>query len=204
MAGSGSGYRWSKKARVEGCTTLDTSDLNRMKLLIPGTNNRSGSLEWRRGGQTEPSSTVGYLITVGETSGSLRLDYQMTQTKEKFDYAIPLVATCCHLGGRRWWFICPLVRGGVACNRRVRKVYLRGKYFGCRRCHNLAYMSSQESDSRVYAALRRGAHLHEFGNVTGMSISQLGFALKVLTAGQKRLDRIGKRINRDTRRRGPK
>ncbi len=55
-----------------------------------------------------------------------------------------------------------LGRGQVeaVCGRRVRKVYLRGEYFGCRHCHNLAYASSQESDSRVYAALRpppRGA-----------------------------------------------
>jgi hypothetical protein len=28
-----------------------------------------------------------------------------------------------------------------------------------------------------------------------MSVSQLGFVLKVLTAGQKRLDRIGKRLD---------
>ena len=85
-----------------------------------------------------------------------------------------------------------LVRNNVACGRRVRKLYLSGRYFGCRHCHNLTYRSRQESDSRVYAALRDGMHLHGFGNVEGMSVSQLGFALKVLTFEQKRLDRIGR------------
>ncbi len=196
MGGFGSGQRWSKKARVEGCTVLDTSDLKRMKLLTPGITNRSGSLEWRRGGRFEPSSSVGYTLTVGTGSGSLRLNYKMMQGGENLDYAIPLVATLCHPGGQRRWFVCPLTVNGVACGRRVRKVYLRGKYFGCRHCHNLAYTSSQESDSRVYAALRRGAHLHGIGDVTGMSVPELGFALKVLTASQKRLDRIGKQFER--------
>jgi hypothetical protein len=80
----------------------------------------------------------------------------------------------------------------------VRKVYLSVKYFGCQHCHNLAYRSSQESDSRVYAALRRGEHLHRDGDVQGMSVSQLGLKLKVLTVWQKRLDRYGKRLDRMT------
>ncbi len=199
MGGFGSGQRWSKKARVEGSNTLDTSDLKRMKLLVPGVTNRNGSLEWRRTGQTEPSSSVGYTLTVGTVTGSLWLNYQMKQGGEKLDYAISMVATSCHLGGVRWWFICPLSRNGVACGRRVRKVYLHGTYFGCRHCQNLTYTSSQESDSRVYAALRNGAHLHGVGDVRGMSVAQLGFALKVLTAGQKRLGRIGKSLDRMNR-----
>ena len=204
MGGFGSGSKWSKKARVEACTAIDTSDLKRMKLLVPGITNRSGSLEWRRSGRSEPSSAVGYTLTVGAASGTLRLDYRMKQGGEKLDYALPLVTTGCHLGGRRWWFICPLSRNGAACGRRVRKVYRRGKYFGCRHCHKLAYTSSQQSDSRVYEALRAGMHLGGFQRIEGMSVSQLGFALKVLTAGQKRLDRIGKRLDRTAGRRRQK
>ncbi len=194
MGGFGSGHRWAKKARVEGCTALDTSDLKRMKLLVPGTTDRSGSLEWRRDNGEKPSCSVGYRLTVGRDAGVLRLLYSLASANADLDYPVRLVATGCHLGGARWWFLCPLSRNGVACGRRVRKVYLRGTYFGCRHCHDLAYTSSQESDSRVYAALRRGAHLHGVGDVRGMSVAQLGFALKVLTAGQTRLDRLdGKR-----------
>lgn len=196
MGGFGSGQRWSKKARVESCNSIDTATLKRWKLLVPGTTNASGAFEWRRGGEERPSSSVSYLLTVGPRAGNLRLLYSMKSTNTNLDYSVRLVATGCHIGGVRWWFICPLARNGVACGRRVRKVYLHGKYFGCRHCHNLAYTSSQESDSRLYAALRSGAHLHGVGDVRGMSVSQLGFAFKVLTAGQKRLDRIGKHLDR--------
>ncbi len=189
MGGFGSGQRWSKKARVEGCNTLDTSDLKRMKLLVPGVTNRNGSLEWRRTGQTEPSSSVGYTLTVGRVTGSLRLNYHMKQGGEKLDYAISMVTTGCHLGGVRWWFVCPLSWNGVACGRRVRKVYLHGKYFGCRHCQNLAYTSSQESDSRVYALARAG--LGAMPHPDGASVTQLGLSLKALTLMQKRLGRFG-------------
>ena len=33
---------------------------------------------------------------------------------ERFDYPVRLVTTDCHLGGVRWWFICPLTKNGVA------------------------------------------------------------------------------------------
>ena len=50
----------------------------------------------------------------------------------------------------------------------------------------------------MYAALRRGVHIHGVGDVSGMSVAQLGFTLKVITAGQKRLERIGKKLDRMT------
>ncbi|MBP3956749.1 hypothetical protein J8F10_15865 [Gemmata sp. G18] len=189
MGGTFSGCRGSKKRVVESCDALDTANLKRWGMLIPGTD-RAGVLDWRHGGEKKPSSTLAYTLAVGTDNGVLRLVYRIGQPAESLDYAIQLVTTRCHLGGLRWWFICPLVRDRVACERRVRKLYRCGKYFGCRHCHNLAYRSTQESDSRVYAALRRGAHLHEFGDIRGMSVSQLGLALKVLTAGQKRFDRL--------------
>jgi hypothetical protein len=47
----------------------------------------------------------------------------------------------------RWWFVCPLILGGVPCGRRVGKLHLppQGRYFGCRRCHGLTYASCRES-----------------------------------------------------------
>jgi len=40
-----------------------------------------------------------------------------------------------------------LTVNGVACNRRVGKLYLPpgGRYFGCRACYDLAYRSSQRA-----------------------------------------------------------
>src|SRR5262249_33440709 len=58
-----------------------------------------------------------------------------------------LEATPTQFGGRRWWFLCPLIARGMACNRRAGKLYLPpgAKYFGCRKCHDLTYRSCQEA-----------------------------------------------------------
>lgn len=179
----------AKKSRVEGCISLDTFDFKRMELLVPCIA-RTGSLEWRSGSLPEPLSSASYTLSVGAITGMLRLTYQVKQSGEKRDYAIPMSTTNCHLGGVRWWFHCPLSKEDTSCGRRVRKLYLYDTSFGCRHCHDLTYTSVQESSSRVYAALRRGAHLHEFHDVNGLSISQLGFVLKVLIIGLKRARHI--------------
>ncbi len=195
MGGLWSGKRWSKKPVVEGCTSLDTADLKRMKLLVPGTKNREGTLHWQRGEKRE--SSISYTLSIGDKDGTFRFQYCVGDAKESLDYVVQLVTTGCHLGGTRWWFICPLVKNDVRCDRRVRKLYLRGKYFGCRHCHGLAYSSSQQSDTRVYAALRTDRNVTAFSDPSRMSLSQLGFALKVLTFQKKQLDRLDKRMNRN-------
>ena len=59
------------------------------------------------------------------------------------NYTVPIVQTCCHFGGLRHWFICPLVINGRPCERVCRCLYLSGnaEYFGCRECHRLTYQS---------------------------------------------------------------
>jgi hypothetical protein len=89
----------------------------------------------------------------------------------------------------RWWFVCPLSRNGIACHRRVRKLYLSGRYFGCRHCHRLTYRSSQESDSRVYKLARAG--LDTMPRIEGASVTQLGLMLRALTLLEKRAERFG-------------
>jgi hypothetical protein len=184
VGGFGSGHRWSKKDTVEGRYSIDTSDLKRWKLLAPGADERAGAFTWRRGTDDKTSSSVSYLLTTGPHSGTLRLMYAMKSPNADLDYSVRLVTTPCRLGGVRWWFTCPLSRNGVACGRRVRKLYLSGKWFGCRCCHGLVYRSSQESDSRVYALVRAG--LDAIPPIAGASVSQLGLALKALTLMEKR------------------
>lgn len=61
--------------------------------------------------------------------------------------------------GERWWFTCPLYVNGVACNRRVGKLFLPpgAKYFGCRHCHGLTYQSCQEAHQteRLFTSIDR-------------------------------------------------
>jgi hypothetical protein len=197
----GSGWQKSRKPVADVCLTIDTADLRRWNMLVPGTTRRSGWLSWHRGGEKDPSSSVSYVLTVGDGAGTLRLLYRVGEPAASLDYPVRLVSTGCHLGGVRWWFLCPLSVNGVACGRRARKLYLHGRYFGCRRCHGLTYQSSRESDRRVYAALRGGLGVGALADPARMSVAQLGFALKVLTFEQKRLDRLGRRLDRSNRRR---
>ena len=65
-------------------------------------------------------------------------------------YRVELTATPCNYGGVRLWFVCPLYIAGRPCRRRVGKLYLPPgrRYFGCRHCYNLTYISAQEGQKR--------------------------------------------------------
>ena len=193
MGGVWSGCRATRKRTVESCDRIDTGDLLRGGLLEPGPT-RAGSFSWRRG--PKDVSAVGYRVTVSASGGSMRLTYQTGQPAAAFDYVVRLEPTPCRLGGVRWWFVCPLSADGRACCRRVRTLYWNGRYFGCRHCHQLIYRSTQRSDARVYTALRTGADLLPAGGFGEASVRQLGFALKVLTFQQERLDRLGRQPKR--------
>jgi hypothetical protein len=75
----------------------------------------------------------------------LRLRYRADG--EAVDYKVQLVTTKPNYGGRRWWFICPIVRRDGGPPRRVAKLYLPSgsKYFGSREAYGLTYTSCQES-----------------------------------------------------------
>ena len=57
---------------------------------------------------------------------------------------VRIVRVPCRFGGARPYFICPGVVNGVACGRRVTKLYGPGRYFLCRHCYRLAHASQSE------------------------------------------------------------
>ena len=59
---------------------------------------------------------------------------------------VGLVRVPCRLGGSRPYFLCPGVVNGVACGRRVAKLYGPGRYFLCRHCYGLTYTSQSEDN----------------------------------------------------------
>ena len=65
--------------------------------------------------------------------------------------------TPCRYGGARPYFVCPGVVNGIACGRRVAKLYGAGIYFLCRHCYRLAYASQRED--RYDQALRRANNI---------------------------------------------
>jgi hypothetical protein len=84
--------------------------------------------------------------------GAVELSYSVRPSeawsrKEDVRYQVWLAWTPCNFGGERPWFLCPGIVNGVACGRRVAKLYLRGRYFLCRHCHDLTYASRQQSSA---------------------------------------------------------
>ena len=73
----------------------------------------------------------------------------------------------------RFWRIaailrCPGVVNGIACGRRVGKLYGPGRYFLCRRCYRLAHAS--QSEDAMDRALRRANRIRKrLGGDPGMA-----------------------------------
>ncbi len=144
--------RWSrdKKTTTAACKSISMSFLKQHGYL---SGFQWGGMKWTDGCGEETGS-VSFRIWVEEWVGEIRFQYTQTQgymgEKERLDYSVKLVATPCRYGGKRWWFICPLIKNGIVCNQRALKLYLGGgKYFGCRHCYELTYQSCQKHDARV-------------------------------------------------------
>ena len=137
--GSGTWQREDKKSTVEESVALGVSDFrDRFFQHSAGTLTRncaSGS----------PSS-IRYAVNLNRARMILALHYRWRDGEDVLN-PILLQSTPTQFSGKRWWFTCPLVMGGEACNRRVGNLYLPlgAKYFGCRICYGLAYRSSQQA-----------------------------------------------------------
>jgi hypothetical protein len=138
--GSGNWWRWQgKKDTVEDSLVVAMKHL-RNRLFV----GEAGTLTWTWASGRK--SSIGYYVTGSADWPSVHLHYRR-RDEEDVNILVRLEATPTQFGGRRWWFICPLIVRGIACNRRAGKLYLPpgAKYFGCRKCHNLTYRSCQEA-----------------------------------------------------------
>jgi hypothetical protein len=135
MGGSGSGWRGPKRDTVEESLVISIKMLAQIGALNPGT--RTGTL--RCSGQ--PS--IEYSVSMDNDRGTIWLKY--TANGQLMHYAVSLVTTAPHYGGRRWWFICPIKKIRVA------KLYLPpgAMTFASRQAHRLTYQSCRESGWRV-------------------------------------------------------
>ncbi|OWK41144.1 hypothetical protein [Fimbriiglobus ruber] len=192
MGGLGSGKRFGRRTKplADDCWDIDTVYFGRRGLLKPGTH-QSGDLTRTYTsllGQ-ERSSTIEYTIDLRDPDRAyVELRYRLVLADTSFTYPVRLVSTGCAFGGVRWWFLCPLVRDGVPCRRRVRVLYLRGGYYGCRACHRLSYASTQNSDRRVSAYRRAGGNAETYAETArGGSLAELSFSLKLLEGEIHRL-----------------
>ncbi len=152
MGGSGSGRRTFSDT-VEDCRCLDVNWMMREGYIKAGWH-RTGSVYWSRNG--ERVASIGYEARMDESPPFVRLIYTVDQT-EKFDYRVGLTATYPHLGGVRWWFVCP-ARG---CGRRVGKLLKAPgvKYFVCRHCLGIGYQSQRQAE--MFRALEKAQKIRE-------------------------------------------
>jgi len=130
---------------VEDCLSIDVRRWKKEGMLEPG---QDATWSWYQNGRKVNAMSVRALHR-----SALELSYVVRSSgtgyrEEDVCYTVVLAWTPCNFGGERPWFLC----SGLACRRRVAKLYLRDLYFLCRHCHDLTYASRQQRDALETAA----------------------------------------------------
>ncbi len=152
-----------RKTRVDECHRIDLADLRHDGALDPANDSRMW-ISRTTVGPGLPSKVV-YAVTDAGSGRRLLLIGHATgaASRKSVTYPVELTATPCPFGGRRWWFVCPLVVDGKACGRRCRVLYrpYSERFFGCRLCYQLTYRSRQQHRNLWYEGFRRAVQLLE-------------------------------------------
>lgn len=136
---------------AEQINRLSVFFLKKHKYLPQGESQTRGGVIWSSRDRKNDIDVV--IKTSGNEKETIETSYaeliytvSFRSSGEKIDmrHKIPLTTTPCNYGGKRYWFICPLIKDGKYCGRRVGVVYNVSKYFGCRRCANVAYRAQFE------------------------------------------------------------
>lgn len=87
-----------------------------------------------------------YVLEINAKKGRLYL-CNSTNNKRLLSHEINITSTICNYGGLRYFFICPLCHS----NKGMKLYKPNGnKYYGCRKCYNLAYYSQNYSGNYRY------------------------------------------------------
>jgi hypothetical protein len=162
MGGLGSGRSSGfGRDKVEACRSIDVNRLHKAGCLCAG---------WRGGWQwTRVDEKVASIDLRVEAEG-LHLSYRVRVAGGDWERVVETVRILrmpCRFGGARPYFICPGVVNGVACGRRVAKLFRSGRYFLCWHCYRLAHAS--QSESGWERALRRANRIRQrLGGEPGM------------------------------------
>jgi len=162
MGGYGSGQVSGGRPVADDALKLDLDDLFRKGLVSDNFNCHNRPLNWVKVQTREKIASLNYdfyEIEKDEKRMVLRYTNTNSATGGKTEVKIQIRLECTYplYGGKRWWFTCPLFKNNHSCGRRTNKLYsVPGcPYFGCRRCFDLTYQSSNDSHKydRMYAML---------------------------------------------------
>ncbi|TKJ36310.1 MAG: hypothetical protein CEE38_12920 [Planctomycetes bacterium B3_Pla] len=149
-------YYFDKKDTAEDCRSVSISFLKKHDYFSEPCC-MSGTISWKNY-NGEQTASIGVTVSTLDGENYIRFQYTTTDRnsgeKTEYDYRVSLTTTPCNLGGVRYWFVCPLSKGGVYCGRRVAKLYKApgASYFGCRHCYDLSYESRNETRSGMFGA----------------------------------------------------
>ncbi len=138
---------WTLRLTTEQCLCFSLSPLYRAGVFKTMADSNS-TWKWP---SPDGGDVLSLFMTVVEMPGramGLRLE---SVTGTRFSpVVVPVSTTRPRLGGRRFWFLCPMFRDGVRCGRRCGCLYLPpgAESWGCRLCYNLTYTSTKTHDSR--------------------------------------------------------
>jgi len=139
MGGFGSGRRsGSGRNTVEASRSINVNKLHRAGCLHAGW---VGGWQW-----THEGEKVAWINLRAEHEW-LHLTYRVRfggGDWQDVAEVVRIVRVACRFGGTRPYFVCPGVVNGIACGRRVVKLYGPGRYFLCRHCYCLAHASQSE------------------------------------------------------------
>ncbi len=123
------------KPFVEGRVSIDVREWCRRGLMEPG---QKLCWHWERDGR----EILFIIIEMDSDRVVLRQEYPPPgENSKQIVQPIWLSYTPCNYGGTRAWFRCP----GLPCGRKVAVLYKAGKYFVCRSCCGLRYLSQRTS-----------------------------------------------------------
>ncbi|HLN18633.1 MAG TPA: hypothetical protein VK255_00500 [Patescibacteria group bacterium] len=143
------------RAQAEWSNRISIFFLKKHGYLHKDYSRNSGGIKWTYG-MSGSENSIGFAIIrdnwgTPEEKTFIELTYTNTSgwndEKSDMNYRVELTTTPCNLGGKRYWFICPLSKNGQYCGRRVGVLYGIGKWFGCRHCGEIAYQSQFEGGS---------------------------------------------------------
>ncbi len=112
-----------------------------------------GEVSWSFRGK--PTGNISIDVDTENTRLRCHYTYHGDSGEIPRDYNITLDSTPCNFGGKRYWFLCPINRHGIPCEKRVGVLYCSDGMFGCRRCQNVSYESQQETHTGKWNALRK-------------------------------------------------